>query len=422
MRPKDMPSSALRPPPSHPILKKPSGPQSTGPRPTARFVSPHVSEGETENQDDIPSSGSTVTPGLEMRLVTVKSPPKKKPSGAGRKFVASAGKRRPMIARKTSSHSAVGSADSGSTREEPTSSTTKNSRVLSQVASPVTEPFPTLNNNLLSAPVETPPKPSAKALGKRPVVPYTLPINSKPESSQQPSQKALCSSENKTALIMNPKLALTEEVPERLPSKEIKPILPTRPRPSPIQQPSQILSSSYESRSSAISLDKTPRSQRKQLDPSMTQQSVVRLPSHPQLAIENQKQRSDASDLSDSSTVVGSVRSPLCRTFSGLIRRESGFSQGLFTSATACTTNIEAHGAIIDQSGNTSPLPIAGQGAVRRFDGDMPMSPSSILDSHLTPTPPSNAPPVPLGRTRSQLNILLDRENERNARKSWARG
>lgn len=599
MRVRDIPASALRPPPSHPILKKPRGPQTNKPRPTARFVSPHVSEDEPENQEDIPSSGSTITPGLEMRAAVIKSPPKKKSSVAGRKYVASTGKRRPIIARRTSSQSAVGPADATSTRES-----VKSPRILPGVASPVKDCLPTIDNNVSSAPDPdgTPPRPSAKALGKRPAIPYTLPTNPKPAPVLQPPQKPVSSAENQHIVPTKPNPASVGQNPNKaVPSKETqlashanksapvepqmssslaetqatlparpkskpaptektlqkplpshedqstlptnqntapiqyplqqssgskgtrktlsatsiqqpprerlssptnqikaptdyrsgaivpsrdplsphkdiatKPIretpqdfllsrenrttMPAKPKPEPIQLPPQKpldLSesrkyiqqlppelpsshesrttwpikpiqqpplSSYESWNSSLSLAKSPP-QRKELEQITKQRSLVNLPSYPQVADESQTQaKSDASDLSDSSTAVGSVRATPNRSHSGFIRRERGFGQTLFTSATASTTNVEAQGTIIDQSGNTSPLPINAQGAVQRFDVNMPTSPTSILDSHLTPTPPSNAPPVPLGRTRSQLNILLDRENERIARKGWTRG
>ncbi|KAK0703541.1 hypothetical protein B0T26DRAFT_504029 [Lasiosphaeria miniovina] len=50
--------SSSRPPPPHPILKKSRGPSTTGPRPTARFVSPPPSDGE-DDKDGCESSGST---------------------------------------------------------------------------------------------------------------------------------------------------------------------------------------------------------------------------------------------------------------------------------------------------------------------------------------------------------------------------
>jgi hypothetical protein len=45
----------------HPILKKSRGPSSTGPRPTARFISPHDSENEDDNSVS-PNSHVVVQP------------------------------------------------------------------------------------------------------------------------------------------------------------------------------------------------------------------------------------------------------------------------------------------------------------------------------------------------------------------------
>lgn len=550
MRVKEIQSSALRPPPAHPILKKPSGPPPTGPRPTARFASPHVSEEEPENQDDIPSSGSTITPGLEMRAVTIKSPPKKKASGAGRKHVASAGKRRPVMARRTSSQSTVlGSVETLSTREGAASST-KSPRMRPRVASPVKDPLPTLDD-VLTEPTEpdpdgTPPRPSAKALGKRPAVPYTLPRNPRPRASQNPgsgkkqAQSPMKLNAAQIEQLLNeppsshgvwtaskstvsglpspkssPKALSPSEKPNTLPSKSnptpveqpsqeplspaeiptlsgpapvdiqqkpralsddqnpkptsvelrfqnplswqddraslrrrgVQPLQPRQPflalpdrvvpfeplplprrrseRPPILRRPSKLLSS-YEDLSALSRMGSPPLNP--QPGPPVRQQSLVDFSSLPEVdegttATTTKQAKSDTSDpISDTSTAVGSARLGPTTTHSGLVRYNRGFSQGLSPNATALTTTIAVQGTIIDESGSHSPLPVTSEDAVKRFDGDMPRSPTSILDSHLVPTPPNDAPPIPLGRTRSQLNILLDRENERLARKGWARG
>jgi hypothetical protein len=97
-------------------------------------------------------------------------------------------------------------------------------------------------------------------------------------------------------------------------------------------------------------------------------------------------------------------------------------NQGLFTGATASTTNIAAQGTIIDQSGlGSMPIPSAFS---RRDDDILPQhrqSFSSILDSRLTPTQPSPLASVPLARTRSQLTLLLEREKSRMGNKPRSR-
>ncbi|KAJ9145552.1 hypothetical protein NKR19_g6038 [Coniochaeta hoffmannii] len=105
-----MASSSSRPPPPHPILKKSRGPSTSGPRPTARFVSPHDSEDEASKDNDT-SSGSTAATGMQMRR-PAKSPVKgeKRSTPTGRKYTASsAAKRhsRPVLTRRPSSQSSV---------------------------------------------------------------------------------------------------------------------------------------------------------------------------------------------------------------------------------------------------------------------------------------------------------------------------
>jgi len=46
---------------------------------------------------------------------------------------------------------------------------------------------------------------------------------------------------------------------------------------------------------------------------------------------------------------------------------------------------------------------------------DIPSRPSAsaLLDLQFTPTPPNPAPPIPFGRSKSQLTLILERENAR---------
>ncbi|KAK1717600.1 hypothetical protein BDP67DRAFT_607454 [Colletotrichum lupini] len=110
---KELSASSSRPPPPHPILKKHRGDSKSGPRPTARFVSPHESADEDYQTSDETSSGSTGASGLEMRTSSTVSPAKsskKKPSTPTKRFVASAsGKRRPVLPRRMSSQSSTNS-------------------------------------------------------------------------------------------------------------------------------------------------------------------------------------------------------------------------------------------------------------------------------------------------------------------------
>ncbi|KAI9649281.1 hypothetical protein NHQ30_001852 [Ciborinia camelliae] len=121
-RPRTTPISVSRTPAPMPppILKKTRGPSGNGPRPTARFISPAVSEDES-------TSGSTnkhvvvqsPSPPLEQTSTTDEKIEKEKadrkllPAPASKKFVASASKKkRPIVVRRQSSQTSQSSNDS----------------------------------------------------------------------------------------------------------------------------------------------------------------------------------------------------------------------------------------------------------------------------------------------------------------------
>ncbi|OIW31330.1 hypothetical protein CONLIGDRAFT_573704 [Coniochaeta ligniaria NRRL 30616] len=167
--PKDTMSSSARPPPPHPILKKSRGPSTSGPRPTARFVSPHDSEDDAAKEDDT-SSGSVAATGMHMRRHTTKSPVKaeKKSTPTGRKFTASsAAKRhsRPVLARRPSSQTSVLSEASTKVATSATESRTSAGGRSESVEQSMTALLASSNSlTLVNSPAL-----SAKAAGKRPV-------------------------------------------------------------------------------------------------------------------------------------------------------------------------------------------------------------------------------------------------------------
>lgn len=70
---------------------------------------------------------------------------------------------------------------------------------------------------------------------------------------------------------------------------------------------------------------------------------------------------------------------------------------------------MAAKGQIIDQAGS---LPTSGVVDPYVEDDNLASRPSatSLLESRMQPTQPSPAASVPMGRTRSQLTLLLERE------------
>lgn len=106
---------------------------------------------------------------------------------------------------------------------------------------------------------------------------------------------------------------------------------------------------------------------------------------------------------------------PMARSRSNVETRESSGVpsgrhpvHGLTSGTTATTSSVAAQGTIIDFEKPVIPeLPQDNDLFSRRKD------PPSILDSRYIPTAPNPTPAVPLGRTKSQLTLLLERENAR---------
>ncbi|EGX95098.1 hypothetical protein CCM_03370 [Cordyceps militaris CM01] len=91
-------------------------------------------------------------------------------------------------------------------------------------------------------------------------------------------------------------------------------------------------------------------------------------------------------------------------------------THSLFTVATSSTTNVAAQGTIIDQAGSVASLPQLSTSNSAKYETSSHggSSASSVLDARLTPTQPSSSAVLPLGRTKSQLTLLLEREKERS--------
>ncbi|KAK0105125.1 hypothetical protein ONS95_004513 [Cadophora gregata] len=112
----------------HPILKKTRGPSTSGPRPTARFISPHESEQEGEENSPISPNSHVVvqppSPDTQEGKADKKAgtPNRKKPG-----FAASTKKKRPVIVRRQSSQTSQSSADVA-TREAEAAQATSGTR------------------------------------------------------------------------------------------------------------------------------------------------------------------------------------------------------------------------------------------------------------------------------------------------------
>ncbi|KAK7422318.1 hypothetical protein QQZ08_009540 [Neonectria magnoliae] len=348
-------SSASKPPPPHPILKKARGPSSSGPRPTARFVSPH----ESADEDEIPSSGSTAATISEAPVYVVSSPKKKVSVPPTKKFVAvsAASKRRPSLPKRQS-------ADSGS--REPGSSSGSRYAAVQRNVTPITEQDSELvtsasEEGVFSVPQERPVM-SEKALGKQPAIPRR-PVSERNGPSKQET----------TTLSQLDRL---------------RPVGYARPS---IPQAQSLV-------------DLPGHTKRRESGASRSTSGVGSLESGSGLNGAPSMARSQSNGGYDRSKYPSNCRSHATGLFAGSkaeIKTE--------------TSNIAVKGTILNQSGfGSMPLPSMLDDLPNHHSITTQPQISSLLESRLTPTQPTTSASVPLGRTKSQLTLLLEREKTRN--------
>ncbi|TWU74406.1 hypothetical protein ED733_003129 [Metarhizium rileyi] len=333
-------SSASKPPPSHPILKKSKPALLSGPKPTARFASPPESDDDGAKESDVPSSGSTATTGLEMAAFKEAIPAARSVPPA---MEATASANPPLSNHEEKPQSRPSIAVLQSPLRDAVTTTTTRGLTHLRTVSPIPErPHGKANcesadpEDAVSRTSDHPFVLSAKAAGKQPVAPR----NAANKASHLPGGHSRSSIS--TSLATSKSRATFD------------------------------LCSPVSTRS--LSLTRTDT------DTSSTTGSVT-----------------------DSVSMTG-----LSLSQNGYARRGSS-TQGLFTGALATTTNVAAKGQIMDQAGS---LPTSGLVDTNMGDVGFPSeySNTSFLDSHMLPTPPSHAASVPMGRTRSQLTLLLERE------------
>ncbi|TEA13457.1 hypothetical protein C8034_v004818 [Colletotrichum sidae] len=363
---KELSASSSRPPPPHPILKKSRGDSKSGPRPTARFVSPHDSADEDFKTSEDTSSGSTGTSGLEMRLASMVSTKsnKKKPVTPTKRFVASAAnKRRPVLPRRMSSQSSTTS----DVMAKDVGSANGNRHVGTYNAShPIAEQPAVLDTSGFE---DAEPIPSAKALGKRPVNRSSLetanPLKSPPIIEEQRTPLSVQPRKRAPAPAPLSKSVTEKSVQEAMRQRQDGPKTPTQvPVTSPTWSSPRI--GSFSSSRSVLS---APRMERTPSNPDTyrpREASISRGPSH----------------------------------------------VGLLSSATSKTSAVAAVGHVsISDEPDKRALEALGNLNEEAEPRGTPRRTSS--SSQFTPTMPSATPDVPLARTKSQLTLLLERERER---------
>ncbi|KAI0385150.1 hypothetical protein F5Y04DRAFT_206360 [Hypomontagnella monticulosa] len=360
---KSAPSSAKQP---HPILKKPRGPSSSGPRPTARFVSPPGSDGEGNDGKDsefalsgttaVPhsddSKGSTSSTAKEEKRKASSTTPKKKTTG----FVAStASRRRPAMPRRVSSQSSatVSGAEVGS-KEGSSSLSSRQSGPQSSVPTILEKS----GKGTSSAAGGGSGQLSTKAAGKRP-------------ATRVSSNKA-------SASVSRPSTSQASGADNRPPVAQDEPV-------------TGITNTAAMDDAGSARAGRSGTAHRR----SDTQERP-----RPDISPLLARSRSD----------VGSRRG----SQDALV-----LPQSLIASSTTTISNTTAQGTIIEFDENAPAIEAATSAAANEEDIETSSrrSGSSILDSRFTPTQPSATPAVPLGRSKSQLTLLLERQGEKKPRR-----
>ena len=81
------------------------------------------------------------------------------------------------------------------------------------------------------------------------------------------------------------------------------------------------------------------------------------------------------------------------------------------------TTTVAAQGTMTDFEEASLASPGGLRGPPSKSSYGSPSFERSPLEPRFTPTPPSSSPSVPLARSKSQLTLLLERQNEKKPRR-----
>ncbi|KAK4453497.1 hypothetical protein QBC34DRAFT_208555 [Podospora aff. communis PSN243] len=402
--------SSSRPPPRHPILKKSRGPSASGPRPTARFVSPagsddddvkggEVSSGSTAVSSDIPpppipeaqvgdSAIAPETPAPKApsqmlppplpssvkreKAVTATPPqtdmrPPPPPSGGKgekgatptRKIVAStaASRRRPVIPRRASSQSSAGS-DAGSREGSSTATALARQRMASGAGRASSHESGASSSSQTSQSSGL----TMKALGKRPAkVPRqrSTPRGVPAQGDKQQDRPVVVQQAPGVVPPQRRSTWDTTVTPERAPGR----VGGTR-RPPPLPVAGFVVDQGIENEPATMARTRSNMEGSRML----REASAARLPL--------------VATTVAATTVVGTT---------------TATAQGQFDSEGVTPTSTISEARDIPDELIFPSRPSA----------------AALLELHFTPTPPNKAPPIPFGRSKSQLTLLLEREKAR---------
>ncbi|KAI0487573.1 hypothetical protein F4859DRAFT_262125 [Xylaria cf. heliscus] len=369
-KPKSKPTTSAKAP--HPILKKPRGPSASGPRPTARFVSP---PGSGIDEDNTKQSGTTTPTTTAMYSVNSKATggsgvsntneerrkgnthkPKKKTAA----FVASTlSKRRPGMPRRSSSQSSAGASETGS-KDGDSSLGSKYDGSQSSVPTILEKPE---QQEAVAKKGDENTGLSAKAAGKRPMTQSRVETTSKPGTVRSNQFQ-------------------NEGAPAEQDNLKIK---------------GQNLARSGKIRGPAENRSKPPSS------------AAIK-------GMDIQHPHSESSpSMKRSSSDIGSMR-PISREASRTFAPSSLMS----STQVKVDTSVIGQGTISKFAEITpSHAPLMGRSG-GSGNNEAPEASQSYgspsIGRQMTPTQPSSTPTIPLGRSKSQLSILLDRKSEKKSR------
>lgn len=415
--PANLTPSSARPPPAHPILKKPRGPSNSGPRPTARFVDVPDSEEDTSVQSGSSQQSSMVSQAdssskSRAAASRSRSPAKsdKKPA-AGKKFVASstASKRRPVLPRRQSSQSSIGSAGSDvGSRDGSMQNSRQGISQRSNSSSRDNSPARKQGNSGLSTQTEGQAS-KGKAPERRPTTESATEKRSTPKPS--PQYNARIPNVSATRMTSSP-LAQEPTVAET----PVRPQNHTLVRTSdaqlhPANVPGKSVAGSYDRKSTSF------KSQSSQL--SAAGSEVISTPAR----AENGTIRptNGTTQANQPETPVSTHNRADSNGAPPMTRSKSNNESKRASSSTAPTANFKSPSVV-----GMSSIAVAGgfdfeTPRARLLEDELPVLGAdqpdirkpSVLDSRLAPTQPSAAPPPPMARSKSQLTLLLERDKAR---------
>lgn len=380
----------------HPILKKPRNPSASGPRPTARFASPpEFGNYEGVARRDEPTA--PVVPGNVGGSTTKEDRKKGRPQIVKKRpgIVASTSRQRPKMPRRTSSQSSAGASDIGSKNKDSTGSKSK----VSQDSVPTIREAPE-NEPAITSKGQENTGLSAKAAGKRPVFQPQIELTTLKRGTEVKQHKSEVAPVEKVKVKAEPQGAPSivrhrgEVVPPERVSIEAEPQSTTQSRRG--KNVKEGAGNGVASLLATVQRQKTqPPPPRRESSLLMTRSSSDTGPSRPT------SRELTSRSFVPSSSLMSSTKPKLDTSVIGQ-GTISGFADGAPLSGAA--------GAVVGQFGQSGVNAV--HDAIARNTLHAPAD-SSGFGEQMKPTQPRTAVSIPLGRTKSQLAVLLDRRGKK---------